>query len=118
MNRKDLLSFRKVLMQKRTELLNKSNNTHRGVNIDSGINDVGDEIDTASQNSEREMYFELVSNDKITLEAVNDALTKIEKSIYGKCECCKSVIPVKRLKAIPWTRYCIQCQEEIESPPK
>ncbi|MDR1400915.1 MAG: TraR/DksA family transcriptional regulator [Endomicrobium sp.] len=117
MNKKDLISFKKILIQKRTELLNKSNNnTHRGMNVDLDIDDVGDEIDTASQNSEKEMYFELVSNDKITLNAVNDALDKIEKKgIYGKCEYCENIIPFERLKAIPWTKYCIKCQEEIEN---
>ncbi|MDR1721103.1 MAG: TraR/DksA family transcriptional regulator [Endomicrobium sp.] len=118
MKKIDLLGLKKILIQKKTELLNKSNNSHGRMNIDSGINDVGDEIDTASQNSEREMYFELVANDKMTLNAVDDAIVKIEKSVYGKCECCRDVIPLKRLKAIPWTRYCIQCQEKLENPQK
>ncbi|MDR1784198.1 MAG: TraR/DksA family transcriptional regulator [Endomicrobium sp.] len=119
MNKKDLVNFKKLLVQKRIELLNKSNsNAKRGMNIDSDISDVGDEIDTASHNSEKEIYFELIANDKITLNAVNDALTKIEKGIYGECEYCKNTIPLKRLKAVPWTRYCIKCQEEVENPKK
>lgn len=119
MNRKDLINFKKILMQKRAELLSKSNNNVcRIMNIDSSICDVGDEIDVASQNSEKEMYFELASNNKMTLNAVNGALKKIEKNIYGKCEYCKDIIPLKRLKAIPWTMYCIKCQEEVENSKK
>ncbi|GMO64036.1 MAG: TraR/DksA family transcriptional regulator [Endomicrobiia bacterium] len=119
MNKKDLINFKKMLIQKRTELLNKSNNNaRRGMNIDSDISNVGDEIDTASHNSEKEMYFELVSNDRITLNAVNDALSKMERGSYGKCEYCEDIIPIKRLKAIPWTKYCIKCQEEVENPKK
>lgn len=119
MNKKDLISLKRMLIQKRTELLNKSNNNaHSGMNIDLDITNVGDEIDTASNNSEKEIYFELISNDKMTLNAVNDALSKIEKGSYGKCEYCEDIIPLKRLKAISWTRYCIKCQEEFENPKK
>jgi DnaK suppressor protein len=115
MNKKNLANFKKILLQKRTELLNKTANTQRDVDTELDTN-VGDEIDTASQNSEKEMFFELAANDKITLSAVNDALVKIEKGSYGQCECCNCVIPMKRLQAIPWTRYCIKCQEEAENP--
>ncbi|MDR1511514.1 MAG: TraR/DksA family transcriptional regulator [Endomicrobium sp.] len=119
MNKKDIISLEKILIQRRTELLSKSNsntNRRKGIDLDGG--NVGDEIDAASQNSEKEMYFELVSNDKMALSAVNDALSKVERGIYGKCEYCEGVIPLGRLKAIPWTKYCIKCQEEVENPKK
>jgi DnaK suppressor protein len=114
MNKKDLAEIKKLLIEKKAELLNKTNNAQRDINSDD-IN-VGDEIDTARQNSDKEMFFELVAGDKITLNAVNDALAKIEKNTYGTCECCGEEIPAERLKAIPWTRYCIKCQEEAENP--
>lgn len=115
MNKKDMTSFKKILIQKRTELLNKVNNAQREMDSDANII-VGDEIDTASQNSEKEMYFELAANDKITMDAINDAIAKTEKGTFGKCECCGCEIRIERLKAIPWSRYCIQCQEEAERP--
>ncbi|MCA6069812.1 MAG: TraR/DksA family transcriptional regulator [Endomicrobium sp.] len=117
MDKKDLASLKKILIRKKTELLNKTNNAQREAcaNLDT---DVGDEIDTASQSSEKEIYFELAANDKIALSATNDALAKIEKDSYGQCECCNSIIPMERLQAIPWTRYCIKCQEEAENPKK
>ncbi len=118
MNKKDMASFKKILIQKKTELLNKVNNAQRERDADAADTNVGDEIDTASQNSEKEMYFELAANDKITMNEINDALAKIENGTYGKCECCDCEIPIERLKAIPWGRYCIQCQEEAERPKK
>ncbi|MCA6079735.1 MAG: TraR/DksA family transcriptional regulator [Endomicrobium sp.] len=114
MNKKDLINFKKILMQKRIEFLNKTSNIQREIDADADTN-IGDEMDTASQNSEKEMHFELVANDKITLDAINDALVKIEKGTYGNCECCSNVILVERLKAIPWTKYCIKCQSESEN---
>jgi DnaK suppressor protein len=115
MNKKDLTSFKKILIQKRMEFLNKTRKAQREIDANSNTN-VGDEIDTASQNSEKEMYFELAANDKITLEAINGALAKIEKNTYGRCEGCHNNILLERLKAIPWAKYCIQCQEEAENP--
>jgi len=117
MNKKDMASFKKILIQKKTELLNKVTNAKIEMDTDSEVT-VGDEIDTASQNSEKEMYFELAANDKITLDAINDALAKIEKGTYGKCECDGANIDINRLKALPWSRYCISCQEEAERPKK
>ena len=116
MNKKEMAQFKKLLTQKRTEILNKVN-AQKERDADSEVI-VGDEIDTASQNSEKEMYFELAANDKITLNDINDALAKIEKGTYGKCECCGREIPMERIKAISWVRYCIQCQEEAERPKK
>jgi DnaK suppressor protein len=115
MNKKNLESFKKILVQKRMEFLNKTRKAQREIDADSNTN-VGDEIDTANQNSEKEMHFELAANDKITLDAINVALVKIEKNTYGRCEGCSSDILLERLKAIPWTKYCIQCQEEAENP--
>ena len=116
MNKKDALQFKKVLMQRRIEILNKVN-AQKERDSDSNVI-VGDEIDTASHNSEKEMFFELAAADKIALNDINDALAKIEKGAYGKCECCGCEIPFDRIKAIPWVRYCIQCQEEAERPKK
>jgi DnaK suppressor protein len=115
MNKKNLTSFKKTLIQKRMEFLNKTCKAQREIDADSNTN-VGDEIDTASQSSEKEMYFELAANDKVTLDAINVALVKIEKNTYGRCEGCSSNILLERLKAIPGTKYCIQCQEEAENP--
>lgn len=117
MNKKDAAGIKKILIQRKTELLNKVKNTQKDLDSSSEEN-VGDEIDTATQNSQKEMYFELAANDKITLDAINDAIAKIDKGIYGKCECCGENISMERLKAIPWTRYCIKCQEEAERPKK
>jgi DnaK suppressor protein len=117
MNKKDLANFKKILMQKKAELLNKTNNARIEIGADLYTN-IGDEVDTASQNIEKEIYFELAAHDKITLNAISDALTKIEKCLYGQCECCSNIIPIERLRAIPWTRYCIKCQEEAENPQK
>jgi DnaK suppressor protein len=118
MNKKDTAELKKILIQKKAELLNKIQNAQKELENDSSDTNVGDEIDTASQNSQKEMFFEFSANDKITMDAINDAIGKIEKNEYGKCECCGQPISDERLKVLPWSRYCIQCQEEAERPRK
>ena len=42
------------------------------------------------------------------------SLAKIDEGVYGVCERCENSIPVKRLDLLPFTRYCVQCQSELE----
>ncbi|MDR0823177.1 MAG: TraR/DksA family transcriptional regulator [Endomicrobium sp.] len=115
MNKKDTDQLKKILVHKKTELLNKVKNVQMEIGAKEHESS-GDEIDTASQSADKEIYFELAAADKIAMSAIDDAIAKIEKGIYGKCECCGKDIDIKRLKALPWGRYCIQCQEEAEKP--
>lgn len=50
------------------------------------------------------------------LRLVNEALDRIESGDYGVCLACEKPIPAKRLRALPWARYCVPCQEEIATP--
>ncbi len=47
------------------------------------------------------------------LRLVNEALDRIESGDYGTCLSCEKPIPAKRLRALPWARYCVACQEEL-----
>lgn len=51
----------------------------------------------------------LEANLELQLRDVNDALEKMEKGVYGKCEKCKSEIKVERLEAIPHAKLCLDC---------
>jgi DnaK suppressor protein len=45
------------------------------------------------------------------LRLVEEALDRLEAGDYGTCIACEEPIPPKRLRALPWARYCIPCQE-------
>lgn len=51
--------------------------------------------------------------DYAKLRQVNEALQRLADGDYGICEGCEEPIPEKRLKALPWAKNCIACQEEI-----
>jgi DnaK suppressor protein len=44
---------------------------------------------------------------------VEGALSRIESGTFGDCLSCGQEISIKRLNAVPWSRYCITCQELI-----
>ena len=49
------------------------------------------------------------------LEMLDAALRKVEEGTYGKCDSCGVLIEEERLKLMPYTGYCVRCQEEMES---
>jgi len=113
MNKKDTLKLKKALIEKRKDLLAVVK-----AKKERDLNDIeiGDEVDSASQNVEKEMLFELNDNEKVILDAIESALRRIEKGTFGLCESCRKKITDKRLNAIPWVRYCIDCQSDAEKP--
>ena len=74
-----------------------------------------DEIDQANELIEKEMGFVMSSNMRANLKEVEDALDRIEKTHYGKCLHCGQEISPKRLEVLPFARFCVPCQEKLES---
>jgi len=73
-----------------------------------------DEGDRAKASQHQEMAWLLNSQERDLLELMDSALVRIRDGIFGECEHCGQEISFKRLAAIPWTRYCITCQELLE----
>jgi len=72
----------------------------------------GDMADQASGNNEVHIQLKLKQTDAKILQAIEEALWRIEKGTYGICRDCGEPIAEARLKAIPWTRVCITCKEK------
>lgn len=76
--------------------------------------DVGDFYDDADIEKGRQMTHLLGERERAKLSSIDIALDKIKEGTYGLCEECGEDINKKRLKVIPFTRHCIECQAEIE----
>lgn len=76
--------------------------------------EVGDEGDVAMRSLSRDLVFEVTDNEHRLLEECEAALRRIEKKTYGVCEANGEKIAIARLKAIPYARYCINCQGRFE----
>lgn len=110
LTQKDLSLIKKFLLEKKVSIMNKLN-SRKLAETDT---EIGDEADTASQNNEREIQFELDEISSMAIKDIDNALTKINAGSFGLCECCGCNISIKRLQAMPWGRYCIECQTEAE----
>ena len=76
--------------------------------------EVGDEGDVAMRSLSRDLVFEVTDNEHRLLEEIEAALRRIEKGTFGVCEANGEKILIARLKAIPYARYCINCQARFE----
>src|SRR5271169_1218243 len=73
-----------------------------------------DVADQAVASYQKELLFSQGTNGHLQLSRIRAALDRISDVTYGECLNCGKTIGIKRLEALPWTPYCIDCQEKIE----
>ena len=77
-----------------------------------------DTYDLASEERDREISFILTDRERDKIQAIQEALERVEDGTYGICESCESEISAGRLAALPFTRLCVNCQAEHEKEAK
>ena len=70
--------------------------------------------DSGTDNFDRDFALSLLSSDQDAVYEIEEALKRIEKNTYGICELTGKPIPRKRLEAIPWTRFTVEAQAQLE----
>ena len=70
--------------------------------------------DSGTDNFDRDFALSLLSSDQDAIYEIEEALKRIEKNTYGICELTGKAIPRSRLEAIPWTRFTVQAQGQLE----
>ncbi|MFC2172979.1 TraR/DksA family transcriptional regulator [Acidobacteriota bacterium] len=110
MRQQKLKVYQKRLIQKHQELTQyyHKSMSKTAIPVSDGSEDY---VDYAVNSYTKEFLLSLSDLDRRRLRDVEAALRKIEKTGFGICEQCDSVIPEKRLKAVPWARHCLRCQE-------
>ena len=73
-----------------------------------------DIADKAASSYNKEFLFHQSNSERQTLLMVENALDRIRQGSFGQCISCGEDINPKRLEAVPWTRFCIDCQEKLE----
>ncbi len=76
--------------------------------VDDGIQDLADKAYSAYS---KELNFSLSDGERNRLMLIEEAFTRMNDGSYGTCTNCGTVIGEKRLQAVPWTPFCIDCQE-------
>ena len=105
--------YRDALRKKQQEMLDSFDRDRAAGNAqpDDGIQDLADKAASAYS---KELNFSLSDAERVTLVQIEEALDRTETGEYGVCTNCGVTIGEKRLQAIPWTPFCIDCQEQQE----
>lgn len=109
----DLDLFRKLLTDKKSEVQDLYRHDIK-VGQESTDDNADDFADRANNSYNRETMFALSDVERMTLIQIEDAFQRLDKGSYGSCDYCSHSIGEPRLKAVPWARYCIDCQEREE----
>lgn len=109
MDKNQIAKFEAILTKKRDELRRSQNSEERHEAHDFGR----DEGDRANFSQSKEMAFLQKAQERGLLVLVEGALSRISSGTFGTCLNCEQEITLNRLNAVPWSRYCITCQELI-----
>lgn len=124
LSQKDLEQFRDLLTELRARLRGDVKHLSDGA-LDDGHESKSPThmAELGTDAYERDFALSLMENDQETLAEIEAALKRIAEGTFGLCEAClaegksnsKASIPKQRLKAIPYTRNCVECQGKQES---
>jgi DnaK suppressor protein len=121
LNKKELTEYKKVITKRKNEILDAIERISEDTLKKSQKDASGDisgytfhMADVATDNYDREFSLGLASNDRQSLYELDDALKRIEEGTFGVCEECKTVLTKARLKALPYARLCLSCQQKRE----
>ena len=102
----NLLDLRERLMRQMNGLAKESAEEMAGYSLHMA--------DSGTDNFDRDFALSLLSSDQDALYEIEEALKRIERDTYGTCELTGKQIPHARLDAIPWARFTVEAQAQLE----
>jgi len=113
MTKKEKDEFRKKLSDTKEKIIRKLTDTiTESKEMESNV--AQDLVDKAETSYTKEFLLSLSDGEREKLLQIDEALKRLEHGEFGVCQNCQKEIGAKRLLAIPWTPYCIDCQEKTE----
>jgi DnaK suppressor protein len=110
MSKSNLKDIKEKLLAERELLVQKL----KGSDLSIDDSETPDPVDLAVRNYSKNVQLAVSENESRQLTLIDEALLRIEDDEYGQCQNCEKDINQKRLAAIPWARYCLDCQELLE----
>ncbi|MCA1624203.1 MAG: TraR/DksA C4-type zinc finger protein [Acidobacteria bacterium] len=110
MSKSNLGKIKDRLLAEREIILSKLS----GNDLSVDASETPDPVDLAVRNYSKNVMLAVSENESRQLLLVNEALERIQEDEYGLCQNCEKPINPKRLDAVPWARYCLNCQELLE----
>ena len=125
MTQKQLQQIKTMLLEMRKEIVDQMNEikerSRDGTLRESSGDNSAYSYHMADQGTDMmdcEQTFIQAERECRSLHDIDEALLKIEKGIYGKCELCDEDIIFERLEVLPYTTLCTQCQSNEEKMPR
>jgi DnaK suppressor protein len=109
MTKTELNKYKEILETKQAELAQLLRNRDA-----IAIEKSPDALDEVQHAAERELAIRNLDRESNLLRNVRAALRRMDDGMYGICVHCEEEISPKRLNAVPWTPFCIQCQEQAD----
>lgn len=109
MTKTELNKYKTQLEAKQAELAGGLRN-REGIAIEK----TADALDEVQLAGERELAIRNLDRESNLLRSIRLALARIDDGSYGTCLHCEEEISAKRLNAVPWTSYCLTCQEAAD----
>jgi DnaK suppressor protein len=113
MRARELNSFRKLLDERRQELMTEASRTVDGMG--ENREQFPDPTDRASLEGNRNLMLRIRDRERKLITKIDEALGRIDDGSYGKCEECGQDIGIERLRARPVTTLCIDCKSLQEA---
>jgi len=110
MTKTQLKDIKQKLLAERDLLVEKL----KGNDLSIDDSETPDPVDLAVRNYSKNVMLAVSENESKQLTQIAEALLRIEDDEYGSCQNCEKAINPKRLAAIPWARYCLDCQSLLE----
>ena len=115
------MSRKEAIKQLREQLIRRRDALHRALEGDLSLlrelhqERTGDVLDAAADTVQDELNSQLIEAESRELNAINEAIGRIKRRVYGDCESCGKAIPLTRLRAIPYATDCIGCRRQAET---
>ncbi|MGI9073210.1 MAG: TraR/DksA family transcriptional regulator [Bryobacteraceae bacterium] len=109
MTKTEINKFKKILENKQDELEQIVRNRD-AITIEKSA----DALDEVQHAAERELAIRNLDRESHLLRNVRGALRRIDEGTFGVCLHCEEEISPKRIAAVPWAAFCIQCQEQAD----
>ena len=113
MNKKELEKYRRLLEDKKASLSAEIAKT-RSAEEETTEESTQDIADKAVSSYTREFLYSLTDGERGTLLQIDEAIARVDDASYGLCANCGQSMAERRLTAVPWAPYCVDCQELAE----
>lgn len=112
MTARQIIALRHRLEDQQRELMDRMSRLRERLEIDPAA----DVLDRVCGIYERELLLGDLARESRILSGVREALREISAGTFGVCAACNAEIPLRRLEAVPWSPFCVRCQESTEAP--